>query len=132
MLWPPTPISYCHAAAPRFHRLTQPIQIAGTGRLCTDISRASAGHIVAKVGADGIYCAALPAAGLGLALKVQSGDFKAASPALLHVLAQLPTLLERRLPQPLLRLLDAPLCRDHAGGPIRNTRDCQTGGALSA
>jgi hypothetical protein len=87
---------------------------------------------VAKVGADGIYCAALPAAGLGLALKVHSGDFKAASPALLHVLAQLRTLLDQRLPPPLLRLLDVPLCRDHAGGPIRNTRDCQTGGALPA
>jgi len=63
--------------------------VAGTGRLCTDLMQAWPGRIVAKVGAEGIYSAALPQLGLGLALKVEDGNTLAANVALLEVLAQL-------------------------------------------
>ena len=63
--------------------------IAGTGRICTDLNLATGGAILAKVGADGIHCAAIPAAGLGVALKVSDGDMRSSGPALLAVLRQL-------------------------------------------
>ena len=63
--------------------------IAGTGRVCTDLNEATGGAILAKVGADGIHCAAIPAAGLGVALKVADGDMRSSGPALLAVLRQL-------------------------------------------
>jgi len=68
---------------------SHPFLVAGTGRLCTDLMQAWPGRIVAKVGAEGIYSAALPQLGLGLALKVEDGNTLAANVALLEVLAQL-------------------------------------------
>jgi L-asparaginase II len=44
---------------------------------------------VAKVGAEGVYSAALPELGLGVAVKVEDGDFRSSGPALLAVLDQL-------------------------------------------
>ena len=66
-----------------------PALLAGTGRICTDLNEATGGAIIAKVGADGIHCAAVPAAGLGIALKVADGDMRSSGPALLAVLRQL-------------------------------------------
>jgi L-asparaginase II len=63
-----------------------PFLIAGTGRLCTEVVAATGGRVIAKIGADGVYCAVLRDAGLGLALKVEDGDGDSARPALLAVL----------------------------------------------
>ena len=63
-----------------------PFLIAGTGRLCTEVIASSHGAVLAKVGADGVYCAAVPATRLGLAMKVEDGDMDAARPALLAFL----------------------------------------------
>jgi len=63
-----------------------PIHIAGTGRLCTEVIASSGGAVIAKVGADGVYSATIPAARLGLAMKVEDGDMDAARPALLAFL----------------------------------------------
>ncbi|MHB1168763.1 MAG: asparaginase [Longimicrobiales bacterium] len=63
-----------------------PEYVAGTARLCTELTRASGGRIIAKVGAEGVYCAAVPGAELGIALKVEDGARRAAEPALLAVL----------------------------------------------
>jgi L-asparaginase II len=96
-----------------------PELIGGTGRLCTDLIRESQGAVLAKVGAEGVYCAALPHAGLGVALKVIDGDMRSSQAALLGVLAQvdkagaLPSVLEA--------------LSSYATPAIRNTRRAQTG-----
>ena len=64
------------AARLRTAMTAAPELVAGTGRACTDIMAACPGRLVAKIGADGIYCAALLAA-LGIALKVEDGDMRA-------------------------------------------------------
>ena len=66
-----------------------PLLLAGTGRPCTELLRATEGRVIAKVGAEGVYCAMVPGAGLGVALKVESGDGRCAPIALLHVLEAL-------------------------------------------
>ncbi len=58
-----------------------PFYTAGTGRLCTRIMTESS-RIYVKGGAEGVYAAALPELGLGLALKIDDGG-KVASEALL-------------------------------------------------
>jgi len=63
-----------------------PFFIAGTGRLDTDLVTTGGGRIVAKVGAEGVYCAAIPELGLGLALKVEDGAVRCLNPALLGLL----------------------------------------------
>jgi len=100
-----------------------PELIAGAGRLETELGRALGGRVIAKVGADGIYCASLPAAGLGLALKVEDGDMRAAGPALLAVLRDLASRAAlgfdpATLPASVLR---------QARVPILNTRGAETG-----
>ena len=69
--------------------IAEPFLIAGTGRLCTEVIASSKGAVIAKVGADGVYCAALPQAGLGLAMKIEDGSMDAARPALLALLERL-------------------------------------------
>ena len=59
-----------------------PDLVAGSGRPCTDIMTAGAGRLVAKIGADGIYCAGAVPEGLGIAVKVEDGDMRSSSVAL--------------------------------------------------
>ena len=66
-----------------------PEYVAGTGRLCTALMRAADGRLIAKTGAEGVYCAAVPGAELGVALKVEDGAKRAAEPAVLAVLRAL-------------------------------------------
>jgi L-asparaginase II len=68
--------------------LARPWHVAGTGRLCTDLLEAGGGDVVVKVGAEGVQLAALPALGLGVALKVEDGHRAASEVALGHVLAE--------------------------------------------
>jgi len=79
------------AAADRLVRAVtaEPFLIAGTGRFCTELLTTSGGRVIPKVGAEGVYCAALPEAGLGVALKVEDGDFRSSVAALVAVLDQL-------------------------------------------
>jgi len=66
-----------------------PEYVGGSGRLCTELSRAVQGRILAKTGAEGVYCVAVPGAELGIALKVEDGATRASEPALLAVLRAL-------------------------------------------
>jgi len=67
----------------------QPYLIAGAERLDTVLMQAWPGRVIAKIGAEGVYSAALPGLGLGLALKVHDGDMRAATVALVAVLEAL-------------------------------------------
>ena len=66
-----------------------PFMIAGTDRLCTVLLEATGGRVVAKTGAEGVYCATVPSEGLGIALKVEDGAKRAADVALLETLVEL-------------------------------------------
>ena len=66
----------------------EPFYVAGQGRLCTDVMRTTRGRVVTKTGAEGLQCAALPARGVGIALKVEDGADRAKGPALLAFLRE--------------------------------------------
>ena len=66
-----------HARAAR--RLRQavaraPFMVAGTGRFDTRVMQLLGERVFCKVGAEGVYCAALPALGLGVAIKMDDGN----------------------------------------------------------
>ncbi len=65
-----------------------PVLVAGSGRFDTVIMQAAAGAIVSKGGAEGIQAAALPGAGLGLAVKIDDGGKRAAQCAMATLLAR--------------------------------------------
>jgi L-asparaginase II len=103
--------------------MSHPFLVAGTGRLCTDLMSEWPGNVVAKVGADGIYCASLRWVNLGIALKIEDGDTRAAPIALLEVMRQI---LER-LPTARAGLYSLDRLAGHARQPIVNTRGVTTG-----
>ncbi len=74
------------AAAIRTAMMTEPYMVAGEERLDTALMQAWPGAVIAKIGAEGVYSAALPGLGVGLALKVHDGDMASAGIALLALL----------------------------------------------
>jgi L-asparaginase II len=69
--------------------MARPDLVAGRGRLCTAVMRAYPGQVLAKIGAEGVYGAALPLRGLGIGIKVEDGHAWAACLALISVLEAL-------------------------------------------
>ena len=58
---------------------THPEMMAGTGRCCTDVIRATAGRVLIKTGAEGVYGGVIPHLGVGFALKIDDGADRAAT-----------------------------------------------------
>ena len=71
-----------------------PKMIAGSDRLCTALDGAANGKIIAKVGAEAVYLAALPEVGIGIAIKALDGTTRAAETALGAILEDLGVLNE--------------------------------------
>jgi len=69
-----------HAAA------THPFMVAGTGRLDTVAMEIFGERLFVKTGAEGVYCAALPEQGFGLAVKADDGETRAAQAILAGLL----------------------------------------------
>jgi L-asparaginase II len=103
--------------------MQHPFLVAGTGRLCTELMEAWPGRIVAKVGADGIYCAAIPELRFGLALKVSDGDWRSSGLALLEALRQV---IARLAPDGRLAVPPS-VVATHGPQSILNTRQTITG-----
>jgi L-asparaginase II len=62
--------------------------VAGTGRFCTDIMQLFGERVFVKTGAEGVYCAALPHQGLGIAVKCDDGASRAAQAIMAAVIAR--------------------------------------------
>ena len=66
-----------HARAARRMRQAvarAPFMVAGTGRFDTGVMQLLGERVFCKVGAEGVYCAALPELGLGVAIKMDDGN----------------------------------------------------------
>jgi len=69
--------------------MAEPFFVAGTDRFCTKLMTAIPGKAAIKVGAEGVYCGALPQDGLGICLKVTDGASRAAEVIMGRVLREL-------------------------------------------
>ncbi|MET0336078.1 MAG: asparaginase [Rhizobacter sp.] len=70
-------LSPSHATAAKRLRTAiarEPFMIAGTGRFDTRVTERLRERVCLKVGAEGVYCAALPQRGLGVAVKMDDGN----------------------------------------------------------
>ena len=100
-------------AARIVHAMTgHPFLIGGTDRFDTALMQACRGHVLCKIGAEGVHTLALVDRGIGIAVKVEDGSPRAQYPAVLAVLSLL-----GELPDPLPDSL-----REFAAKPLRNTR----------
>ncbi len=71
--------------------LAEPYMVGGRDRVDTAVMAAT-GDVVAKGGAEGLFCATLMRSGLGVALKVADGGSRAGRAALVRILNQLDAL----------------------------------------
>jgi L-asparaginase II len=87
----------------------EPWYLAGTGRFCTEIMWLFGTRLLVKTGAEGVFCAALPQQGLGMAIKCDGGAGRAAETIMAALLARFLPLTEHervalaRFTQPILR-----------------------------
>jgi L-asparaginase II len=98
------------AAAERIRRAVarHPFMVAGTGRFDTRLMEILRERAFVKVGAEGVYCAALPELGFGIALKAEDGNGRAAEAMMAALVLRFLPLGEERaaveaLAQPVLR-----------------------------
>ena len=72
--------------------IKEPFMVAGTDRWCTNAIEAGRGAFIVKTGAEGVYCGAVPEAGIGVALKIDDGAHRASECAMGAVLSKIPCL----------------------------------------
>lgn len=65
-----------------------PHMVAGTNRFDTDVMSVMGARAFTKTGAEGVFCAALPDQGLGVALKCGDGSGRAAEAVMAQVIAK--------------------------------------------
>ncbi len=66
-----------------------PLMVDGTGGTTASVMTVASASVRLKPGAEGVFCAALPVLGLGLALKIDDGGGRAAELAMASVLDRL-------------------------------------------
>ncbi len=91
---------------------TRPFLVGGSDRFDSALIEATDGHVIAKVGAEGVHSVAIIDDGIGIAIKVEDGAQRAQFPAVLTVLQHLGAL-PRDLP---------PRLAEFMHRPLRNTR----------
>lgn len=67
----------------------EPFYVNGTGGFTTEAMLAAPASVRVKGGAEGVYTAALPTMGFGVALKIDDGAARAAECAMAHILLKL-------------------------------------------
>jgi L-asparaginase II len=64
----------------------EPFMVAGTDRFCTDTMTRFGRRVFVKTGAEGVFCAAFPETGLGVALKCDDGAGRASETVMAAVI----------------------------------------------
>ena len=98
-----------------------PELVSGDGEIDTTIMRATGGRVLAKLGAEGLLCMAIPERRLGVAVSDTSGSERGLGPGAVAVLREL-ELVDRGV----LAMLQEELCpvvQNFAGQPVGETRN---------
>ncbi|SOB95015.1 asparaginase [Rhodobacter maris] len=98
-----------------------PEMVAGEGRACTKLMRATGGKVAVKTGAEGVFVAILPEQKRGIALKISDGATRASEAAITAVLVHLGALAP-----------DHPVVAELLPPVQRNWRGLATGGMRRA
>ena len=70
-----------------------PEMVAGTDGFCTELLRHTHGKLVGKLGAEGVYCIGVKGRDMGLAVKIEDGNYsRALNPAVMRCLEDLDVL----------------------------------------
>jgi len=99
--WELLPLEYQQAAKRIVTSMIKyPDIVGGTNRFDTDLMRISEGKLLAKSGADGVFCIGVRNEnGMGITIKMESGNMKFLPPVVVHILDQLKILPKEKLNQ---------------------------------
>lgn len=97
--------------------MQEPLYAAGHGTVVSDLNKITKGAVLAKTGAEGVFIAAIPDQGLGVALKIADGNARARATALIAILDHLGVLSETEKSQ----------LQAHFSPPIENSRGLGVG-----
>src|SRR5262249_33880284 len=67
----------------------EPYYVSGTGRFATVVMERLREQAFVKTGAEGVFCGAIPAQGLGIAVKIDDGAGRASEPVMAALLIRL-------------------------------------------
>jgi len=95
---------------------SHPYFVAGTDRLDTVLMEVTKGKVVAKLGSEGVYCIGIVNRGIGLALKIEDGNYRAIDPVVIQALKQLNYITDAEFEA--LRHLWRPKLKNHRGDEI--------------
>ena len=98
---------------------TYPRMINGDKEFCTDLISHSHGKIIGKVGAEGLYCVAVPEKQLGICIKIYDGNERGVYPVAIHLLKQLGVLDNEAMEK--LKLWAYPPIKNHKGIAVGHT-----------
>jgi len=104
------------AARLRDAMIAHPFLVAGEKRACTAIMEAAGGKAAVKTGAEGVFAAILPEAGVGIAVKIDDGSNRGSEAAICALLARFGALDHV-----------SPVYRRYADAPLLNRRDIDCG-----
>jgi len=96
--------------------LAYPLALSGTGRIDAAVSEVTKGRIIAKVGAEAVYCLASVPDGIGITFKIEDGGYRAITPTVIGVLKRL-DLITKEEHEKLLKLYP-PILKNHRGDVI--------------
>ncbi|WDC84926.1 asparaginase [Caloramator sp. mosi_1] len=63
--------------------------VAGTNGFCTELMKTAAGKLIGKLGAEAVYCIGVKDLGIGIAVKIEDGNYRALYPAVMKILEDL-------------------------------------------
>ncbi|MCX7695883.1 MAG: asparaginase [Caloramator sp.] len=66
-----------------------PEMVAGTNGFCTELIKAAGGKLIGKLGAEAVYCIGVKDLGIGIAVKIEDGNYRALYPAVMKILEDL-------------------------------------------
>jgi len=66
-----------------------PEMVAGTGEFCTELMHHTHGKLIAKIGAEAVYCLGIKEKNLGICIKIADGSERAIYPVVMQLLLEL-------------------------------------------
>ncbi|MCX8131965.1 MAG: asparaginase [Clostridia bacterium] len=96
-----------------------PRMINGDKEFCTDLITHSEGKVIGKVGAEGIYCVAVPEKQLGICIKISDGNERGVYPVTTHILSELGVLNKQAMER--LKAWAYPSVKNHKGKVVGYT-----------
>lgn len=93
-----------------------PQVVAGTGRIDTILMNLTKGRIVAKVGAEAVYCLGSVPDGIGITFKIEDGGIRAINPVIIGILKRLDLITKAEYDQLVEKF--PPILKNHRGDII--------------